>query len=40
MVCSEIHPCSASEAPNIENPYEDYLDTGKNMIDECDDDFE
>jgi hypothetical protein len=40
MVCSENQPCSTSETPNIENPYENYLDTGENMMDEYDDDFE
>jgi hypothetical protein len=39
-VCSESQPCNTSKTPNIENPYEDYMDTREDMMDDFDDDFD
>ena len=40
MVCRESQPCNTSKTPNIENPYEDYMDTREDMMDDFDDDFD
>jgi hypothetical protein len=40
MVCSESQPCNTSKTPNIENPYEDYMDIREDMIEDFDDDFD
>lgn len=37
IVCNENQPCATSTAPNIPNPYEDYLDAREDMLE---DDFE
>jgi hypothetical protein len=40
MVCNENQPRTTSETPNIDNPYEDYLETREEMMDNYDDDYE
>ena len=40
MVCSEGQQCNTSKTPNIENPYEDYMDAREDVIDDFDDDFD
>jgi hypothetical protein len=30
---TEKQPCSSSQTPNIKNPYEDYLDSAEDMMD-------
>jgi hypothetical protein len=40
LVCSENQPCSTSETPNIENPYEDYPNTREDMMYDFDENYD
>jgi len=33
VICTENQPCSSSQTPNIEDPYEDYLDSAEDVMD-------